>query len=138
MRTAKMTYGEFGTKKTSSSVSNVGRPVKGFGSEADRIERIKRAKKEAFLKYIVGFGKRAFEIKIYCPECGTKSMIATASYTNQTGNEVLLQEVPASLENLKAAKCFSNWKCECCGHTAQKTVSFEELRKDFNNPVFKQ
>lgn len=109
-----------------------------YNYEQERLERIQQAKKEAFINYVIGFGKRALKIQITCPECGNKTMIATESYTNKTGKDVLFQNIPATKENLKTAVCISRWKCSNCRHEKQTMVTFEELREDFNKPKFRK
>ncbi len=104
----------------------------------DRIESIRRqAKERAFKDYVVGFGQHAYEVTRTCPECRTKTVKAVAAGLNREGSEAIHGEISLSLYDFNSCKVVAIWKCENCGHTERKEVSFEELRQDFNNPALR-
>lgn len=107
-------------------------------AEFDRIQRCKRALKQAFINYIIRFGNHTCEITRCCPVCGEKTLKAERVQADGNGGAIIRYEQPVSIENLKSSFIIATWKCQACGHQEQNSVCFEDLRQDFNNPKLRK
>jgi len=109
-----------------------------WAAEDERRERRWNAKREAFIKYVIGFGKHAYEISRTCPVCGKSSMKVTKAGVNKTGSQFLDGFLLMTNEVLTSSKVIASWKCNCCAYTEIKNVVFKELLDDFNDPKFRK
>jgi len=109
-----------------------------WAAEDERRERHQNAAREAFIKYVIGFGKHASEIKRTCPVCKESSLRSVTTGVNEIGSRFLERKLLLTQSVLDDGKVTAVWKCDCCSYTEQKHVLFKDLLEDFNNPALRK
>jgi len=105
-----------------------------WAAEDDRRERRRNHNTTVFINYVLSFGKHAYELTGTCPECHKHTVKATKVGSNKAGLYYLKERYLPEGKTFDDCLVVAIWKCETCGNTETKTVSFRELLEDLNNP----